>query len=390
MLDNIVEQEKDLKLYELICKGLLSEKDFKKIIDKCRYDEENDEWIIPFIKKKQNVEIYEASNNMGGVTSGNTTNRGGYVSSGGGGSLLPDIHHKGPTNVKESEQFDQTMKFSAAMTFNLGGGTSGGTKKDKPGSTGKLRNDGSVGKIPVVPLLTLPGHLISASSLLDSQSDRVESSGYNGTGSYSQQSHHHGHDRSSARSEYEFPAVSSSITSGRANDHGPQNNLNSNATSAGLPGIGFEKKKQTSTSTSNTSSSLANAPSLAAVKAPNKIPKIPPGGNSTGGGGGNKMPLINGSHSYQDYGYDHNGSNQGDGDQYSSSHYDDYGGEDIPPTSARVKKKKHRDRDARGSRDYTAEPSSARGGGSSSLPPIGMKHATPRLGGGGGGGLPPI
>jgi hypothetical protein len=376
----------------LICKSLLSEKDFKKILDKCRYDEDNDEWIIPYIKKKQAIDVY------GENTSQSTGNNNGYTigpsggGGGGGSSMLPDIHQKPNGAVKESENFDQTMKFNSAMTFNLGGGGSGGgTKKDKSRSS----NNGSTGKIPVVPLLTLPGHLISASSLLDSsQSDRVESGGNsnNNTSSgagygYSSNGHNHGHDRSSARSDlaspYDFPAVSTSMPSGRG---GVTNG--STVASNSLPGIGFEKKKnhsnnngsgQSSSSAIGTQNQSHQIQGLAAVKAPNKIPKIPPSGN-------NKMPAIGGNHSYQDYGYDGDGSG---GDHYQNDHHDD----DHVPTSARVKKKKHRDREARGSRDVApaAEPNSARGGGgSSSLPPIGMKHATPRLGGGGGGGLPPI
>jgi hypothetical protein len=50
--DALTEQEKDLKLFEQICQALLPEKDLKKIIDRAKWDEDDDCWILPYVKRK--------------------------------------------------------------------------------------------------------------------------------------------------------------------------------------------------------------------------------------------------------------------------------------------------------------------------------------------------
>ncbi len=47
MLDTIRDQEKDIKLFEAIVLSLISEKELKKIVDKCRWNDDDMEWIVP-------------------------------------------------------------------------------------------------------------------------------------------------------------------------------------------------------------------------------------------------------------------------------------------------------------------------------------------------------
>ena len=46
MLDTIRDQEKDIKLFEAIVLSLISEKELKKIVDKCRWNDDDMEWIV--------------------------------------------------------------------------------------------------------------------------------------------------------------------------------------------------------------------------------------------------------------------------------------------------------------------------------------------------------
>lgn len=68
--DALTEQEKDLKLFEQICKSLLSEKDLKRLIEKSRWSEDDDEWILPYMKRKSLDSVMSAQS---------------------GGKMLPDI-----------------------------------------------------------------------------------------------------------------------------------------------------------------------------------------------------------------------------------------------------------------------------------------------------------
>lgn len=52
LMETIKEQEKDMKLFEQICRSLLTEKDFKKMVEKSRWNEEEDEWILPYVKRR--------------------------------------------------------------------------------------------------------------------------------------------------------------------------------------------------------------------------------------------------------------------------------------------------------------------------------------------------
>jgi hypothetical protein len=41
MLDTIRDQEKDIKLFEAVILSLISEKELKKIVDKCRWNDDD-------------------------------------------------------------------------------------------------------------------------------------------------------------------------------------------------------------------------------------------------------------------------------------------------------------------------------------------------------------
>ena len=51
-MDSLREQEKDCRLYEAICLAVLSEQDLQKLVNKARWDEEDEYWVIPFTKRK--------------------------------------------------------------------------------------------------------------------------------------------------------------------------------------------------------------------------------------------------------------------------------------------------------------------------------------------------
>jgi len=55
LVENLQEQEKDMKLYEQICKAAIPDKELSKLLSKSRWNEEEYEWVLPFIKKKENV-----------------------------------------------------------------------------------------------------------------------------------------------------------------------------------------------------------------------------------------------------------------------------------------------------------------------------------------------
>ena len=50
MLDTIREQQQDIKLYEQICRTLLSNKKMNQILDRARWLDEDEQWALPFFK----------------------------------------------------------------------------------------------------------------------------------------------------------------------------------------------------------------------------------------------------------------------------------------------------------------------------------------------------
>lgn len=155
LMDAMLEQEKDIKLYELICKALLSEKDFRKIIEKSRYDEDSDEWIIPVVKKRSAIDIDSTATISGQATSSSISTTSRQTNN----SLLPDINSKVNINSKDYLASNNTTSNS-------------NSEKAMFSQTLRVESQNKANKNnPMVPLLTLPGSLISASSLLHQDED---------------------------------------------------------------------------------------------------------------------------------------------------------------------------------------------------------------------------
>mmetsp|Transcript_1194 Transcript_1194/g.1942 ORF Transcript_1194/g.1942 Transcript_1194/m.1942 type:complete len:951 (-) Transcript_1194:160-3012(-) len=57
MLENIREANKDAELFRQICLSLLDEKRLRQIVDKCQYDDDTDEWIVPYMRTRDAAEF---------------------------------------------------------------------------------------------------------------------------------------------------------------------------------------------------------------------------------------------------------------------------------------------------------------------------------------------
>lgn len=181
-MDAVVEQEKDTKLYELLCKALLGEKELQKLLDKARYDEDADEWILPYVKRK-NLD-YDNNNNNGNSISNGGGNSGnqypGSMSSrvgsgqgpanhptgGMGSKLLPDIVPIGKASLNTSNNNNNSFNPGQLQQLQPHPPTVTAGKGKKRSSNGS----GAHGK-GKVPLLTLPGALVSAAALTNNDED---------------------------------------------------------------------------------------------------------------------------------------------------------------------------------------------------------------------------
>ena len=108
LVENLQEQEKDIKLYEQICKAAIPEKELKKLLEKSRWNEEEYEWILPFIKKKENViQSMQSVNSAPNLSSSVVSSSLPSISSS-SSSLLPSIgvsnNNKGGYGVPEKPQ----------------------------------------------------------------------------------------------------------------------------------------------------------------------------------------------------------------------------------------------------------------------------------------------
>lgn len=54
-LETIRSHEVEMKLYEQICKSILTDKQFKRLVEKSRWNDEDNEWIIPYDKHTQST-----------------------------------------------------------------------------------------------------------------------------------------------------------------------------------------------------------------------------------------------------------------------------------------------------------------------------------------------
>jgi hypothetical protein len=104
LLDTVREQQQDIKLYEQICRSLLSNKKMNQILDKARWSEEDDQWSLPFFKGDKD----------GGFSdSPDTAN----------GSALPGISPKAPVSGAPGIAFPRNVS-SEAKNYGGGNGTS--------------------------------------------------------------------------------------------------------------------------------------------------------------------------------------------------------------------------------------------------------------------------
>jgi hypothetical protein len=325
----------------------MGEKDFKRVLEKSRYNDDNDEWVIPFLKRKS-IDVVDNNNNSNNnsfhqrASSAEISN--GSNNGGSGNNMLPDIHqNKSREREKESDKFDQVMRFPLSN-----GGDDTGNVKTK---NNKMKSKESRGfestSSPVVPLLTLPGALISASSLYDLDHNEQSKNNYMTTDNtaISQQSN--------GNFDRDFPY------SGRGGIET-------------LPGIGFtgketdkEKKKKLPGLMSNNNSNI-DSMTMDGVTNGNrekKIPKIP-----NGGGRDNRMPNI-----------DSKPQSSLEQPVIIQSYYaDDEDFSEGLPSGRQKKKKRNND----SGKEVVG--GSSRGN-SSALPPIDLKNGTPRTSS-----LPPI
>jgi len=121
------------------------------MIEKCRYDEDADEWIVPFAKKKTITDSQWQNANQiqhHGHSERESTNR----------SLFPDIG-AAPTNMTKGQG-----QSSSGSAHNSGNNLQalGSTLRDPS----KIPKNHSEGRHSPVPLLTLPGNLSTPSSVL--------------------------------------------------------------------------------------------------------------------------------------------------------------------------------------------------------------------------------
>ena len=109
LMESLREQEKDCRLYEAICLAVLSEQDLQKLVNKARWDEEDEYWVVPFTKRKS-FDGFEGSlagapqaggmvpSSLGGNTNGN--GNGGQQRRGSRDELLGGMNIPHGTNPK--------------------------------------------------------------------------------------------------------------------------------------------------------------------------------------------------------------------------------------------------------------------------------------------------
>lgn len=148
LMDTIKEQEKDCKLYEQICRSLLSEKEFKRMVEKARWNEDDEEWIVPFPNKKGGVDVMEANFSYSQPSHSNPSRGGALPPTSSSSSLYGSVGSSFPPISSSSSllpaAFGATTNFSTSSNSSGGGGSSflptlGG------GGAGKLNNFGSGG-----------------------------------------------------------------------------------------------------------------------------------------------------------------------------------------------------------------------------------------------------
>ena len=118
--ESLTSQDQDLKLYEQICRQLLPDKELNRILEKSKYDEENEEWIIPFIKQSKSASdnlatSYASPSSNNRAQSRGTTPKSNdhslQTSSSTNGPFLPSINSSGngQRSMNESRSTDQIL-----------------------------------------------------------------------------------------------------------------------------------------------------------------------------------------------------------------------------------------------------------------------------------------
>ena len=167
LLEELRQQAQDTRLYELICQSVLSDKELKRAVDKARWDEEESDWVIPYMKGK-------GRSDHGGHGHGNTMLPSGKPNmaatqrfgGGGGDNMMPKLGGGGalPTIGKGggmgnrygmgevSSSLPQlptaTTKQQMGMTMNMTNMNFGGEEGDNPKK--KKKNKKRDGALPSV------------------------------------------------------------------------------------------------------------------------------------------------------------------------------------------------------------------------------------------------
>ena len=91
LADALAEQEKDGKLFETACRALLSDREMKKLVEKSKWMEEEEEWVIPPLKRSDRGG--DSSAHLPDIGVGGGQHQGGGGRSGGGGSGYASLGH---------------------------------------------------------------------------------------------------------------------------------------------------------------------------------------------------------------------------------------------------------------------------------------------------------
>jgi hypothetical protein len=184
LMDAVIEQEKDTKLYEQICQSILNEKDLKKvkltfisvcfinnvsnlqIIEKSRYDEDAEEWIIPYLKRKsidsldssRGNQLYQYGNAAPPIAS--------TPSASAGISILPDINLSSYYNKANLGLESNNSSTSSRVTS-----ASSAAGAAAVAAASKASNTTKSNAISRVPILTLPGGLTTSASVMSSNNN---------------------------------------------------------------------------------------------------------------------------------------------------------------------------------------------------------------------------
>ena len=91
LADALAEQEKDGKLFETACRALLSDREMKKLVEKSKWLEEEEEWVIPPLKRSDRGG--DTSAHLPDIGGGHHHSSGGGRGGGGGGGGYSALGH---------------------------------------------------------------------------------------------------------------------------------------------------------------------------------------------------------------------------------------------------------------------------------------------------------